>query len=239
MAEGTPLPIRVLDFATSSVPKFIMKHPALAAGTAGVILGANAMRKPAYRVENSLRAERMGVPGSQYAPEELHKFSSVKEFLEIKCAYEKTAEKGTEPILPGQMFQDNLVKSIGGGIGSGAAEAGMKGLFGLLGRGAQSLHDKFVQDPKREKLLNHVMQNDPMLSTFEANSPGVIQKHYQTMVRFAPTLSTDPNVVTSYLRATAPLGGSMDPTVIKGLAESEKAVLSAKNEGRWSLGGKH
>lgn len=235
MADTAPLPIRALDFVTKKVPDFVINHPVLSAGTIGVILGANAMRKPAYRVEDSLQAERLGIPGSKYEREDLHKFSALKEFLEVKCAYEKTAQKGgSHSQLPiGEQFPRDIMGGIGSGIGQGAAATGMQGILGLLGRGAQSIHEKFVQDPKREKILDKAMSEDPMLSNFEANNPGAILRHYQTLVRFAPTLSTDPNVVTSYLRATAPLGGSMDPTVIKGLAEAEIAALKAKNEGRW------
>jgi hypothetical protein len=53
-----------------------------------------------------------------------------------------------------------------------------------------------------------------------------------TMSRFAPELSTDPNVVTSFLRETAQTGGTMNHVMVKQLAEAEAAIQSAKGEWR-------
>ena len=57
------------------------------------------------------------------------------------------------------------------------------------------------------------------------------------MARYAPELSTDPNIVTAFLRHAAMSGGPIDHTMVKGLAEAEMAVQKAQNEGAWLKGG--
>jgi len=88
---STPAVTKFLDFLSGSVPRFVAKHPALVAGGVGVGLGAAAMRRKAYQTEASIQNERLGAPTSKYVYAELKEFDDKKEFLSVKCAFEKSA----------------------------------------------------------------------------------------------------------------------------------------------------
>lgn len=224
---------KLLDFV-SGVPKFVIKHPVLTAGTVGLGAGILASRRKAREVEASLQNERMGSPAAKYMYAELQEFMHKKAFLEVKCSYEKTAASED---LTGKL-KSELFSGIGRGLGQSVGEAGIGGVKRLVGGGAQAIKEKFFTDPKREKLLKNILTNDPDIAMYEQERPGMIGQAYSTMRRFAPTLSTDPSIVTSFLRGAAMTGGPLDHNVIKGLAEAESAVLRASNEGSWGKSGR-
>ncbi len=114
---------------------------------------------------------------------------------------------------------------------------GINALRRLIGSAAQSISERFVQDPKRKKIVTQVMQEDPVIATAERENPGQALQAYKTMRRFAPTLSSDPNVVTSFLRNSALSGGPMDFQTVRGLADAETSIQRAQNEGAWLRGG--
>ena len=71
------------------------------------------------------------------------------------------------------------------------------------------------------------MQHDPIVSIQERANPGSTIQAYSTMVKFAPTLSTDPNIVTSFLRETSQSEGGLNPLTVKQLADTEQSVNKA------------
>jgi hypothetical protein len=236
---STPAVTKFLDFLSGSVPRFVAKHPALVAGGVGVGLGAAAMRRKAYQTEASIQNERLGAPTSKYVYAELKEFDDKKEFLSVKCAFEKSAEgpwggKGYD--TAGDLMKSKMVEGVGGGVGKAVGEQGIGGIRRLLGAGAQAIKEKFFADPKRDQILQDVLTNDPDIAAYHREKPEGVQQAYDTMRRFAPTLSTDPNVVTAFLRGAAMLGGPLDYNVIKGLADAESSVQKAHNEGAWGTG---
>jgi hypothetical protein len=114
-----------------------------------------------------------------------------------------------------------------GGAGSEAAKSGI-GAIGKLIKGiARSIKNKMVFDKERQDLLGEIVENDPIVSVFEQETPGVTSKAYETMTRFAPTLSRDPNIATSFLREAAQTGGALNYQTVKHLADAEAAVNTA------------
>ncbi len=253
---------RMVDAAGDAIPKFVMNHPALVAGSAGVGYGLSQMRRPVHQVEGSIMREYMGGPGAKYSSTDLEKFAERKRFLDVKLAFEKVSGKQRgmpdmhfNPYIhvppPAQdininmpqkeripaHFADEFTKGIGGGIGGGIAAEGLGAIRRLLGMTAQAINERMIQDPARKRIVRHAMQDDPDVKTLERQQPGSAARAYSTMARYAPELSTDPNVVTAFLRHAAMSGGPVDHTMVKGLAEAETAVQKARNEGAWLRGG--
>jgi hypothetical protein len=65
---------------------------------------------------------------------------------------------------------------------------------------------------------------DPLLAKAD---PSLIASSYETMKRFAPTLSTDPNAARSFLQEVALYGKGPSYATLKTLADTEAAVTKA------------
>lgn len=231
MKPKVPLNLtKIVDFIGDKIPALAKKHPALLAGGVGVGLGAANLRTPAQQVESDIMREYVGAPGAKYSScPVMEKFAARKIALAAKIAFEKTAE----PMDYGTAFESGA----GMQTGKSVVMEGINALRRLIGSAAQSISERFVQEPKRKQIISDVTVRDPVVSVAEKEKPGQALEAYRTMKRFAPTLSTDPNVVTSFLRNTALSGGPMDFQTIRGLADAETAIQRARNEGAWLRGG--
>lgn len=171
------------------------------------------------QLENEIRSNRMGAPAGRYVYAELDDFEDRKRFADEKLAFVKRAEMGS-PVEAG----------LGGfmkGIGTETAKGGI-GAIGKLIKGiATSVKNKFVFDKERQELLSDIVKSDPIVSVFERETPGVTASAYETMTKFAPTLSRDPNITTSFLREAAQTGGALNYQTVKHLADAEAAVNTA------------
>ncbi len=222
--------VRVIDALSDRLPAIVKKHPALIAGGVGVGLGAANMRGNAQRVENDIMREYVGAPGAKYSScPIMEKFAERKLLLSAKTQYEKQAADAA--------FGDSFVQGAGQQTGKGVISTGIDALRRLIGSAAQSISERFIQDPRREKIVQEVVKTDPTISSAERENPGQAYQAYRTMRRFAPALSTDPNVVTSFLRNSALSGGPMDFQTVRGLADAETSIQRAQNEGAWLRGG--
>lgn len=230
MPSASPSSVtRLVDLLSRSGTSFAQRHPILLAGGVGATLGVQNAKGPAQRLEGEIMREYIGAPGAKYSScRSLNKFAARKEYLTVKCMFEKTSS---------DEFSTGFESGIGRGVGSGIVTEGLAALRRLIGATAQSVKERFVDDPKREELVQTVLDKDPHVSTFEREQPGQAMQAYQTMARFAPTLSTDKNAVTAFLRNAAMTGGPMDHQMIKGIAEAETAIQRARNEGAWLRGG--
>lgn len=221
-----------VDSINKRVLTFLKKHPAIVAGGVGVGLGASNLSVPAHQVENDIMNNYLGAPGAKYSScPVMEKFAERKMGLAAKIAYEKTAGDS------GPDFGSSFVQGAGKGMGGGVVSEGLGALRRLIGSAAQSISNKFYDEPKREKIVQQAIKHDPIISTAERESPGQVMNAFQTMKSVAPTLSTDPNVVQSYLRNAVLSGGPIDFQTIKGLADAETSLHRAQNEGAWLRGG--
>lgn len=224
--KKVPALTALVDFLGDKVPGFLVKHPALTAATIGVGVGAHNMRGPAHVMEGSLMAEQLGVPGSKYSSDELSLFSSRKDFISTKLAFEKGAE--------GWDWSGGITR----GVGQESARAGIGVVRQAIGALADAIKGKFYTAPVQQTMLKDIVTNDPIVSTFEKEQPGNAAAAYETMKRFAPELSTDKHIVTAFLRNAAMSGGPMDYNMIKGIADAEASIHKARNESAWYPGGK-
>ena len=207
-------PIKGLINVTRKAPGFVAKHPVLSTGVAATAYGANELLEqgsPAERVENRIMRARTG--SGKYACEELSLLDERKQFLQTKTAFEKTA---SEPFNPGEATAEYGIME------------GLKGLRNLIGLTALKIKDKVSDDPKRKRILSDIQTSDPIVSEFEKQQPGGTLAAMDTMRQYAPTLSTNPAMVQSFLRNSAMTGGPMDHNMIRGLADAERSVLDAQ-----------
>lgn len=75
----------------------------------------------------------------------------------------------------------------------------------------------------RNSLIGRLQTEDPIIKNIP---PDKLQEAYATMVRFAPTLSTDPNAVRSFLREAGVSGGGISFPSIRILADAERSISS-------------
>lgn len=208
--------------AISKLLKFLVKHPVVPAAAAGTAIVAwPEADRDAKKIEYEIRSNRMGSPHGRYVYAELDDFEARKQFASEKLAFVKAAGgefSGAYPSVAGGFF---------GGVGSETAKSGI-GAIGKLIKGiAGSISNKLVFDKERQNLLGEIIDNDPIVSIFEQETPGVTAKAYETMSKFAPTLSRDPNIATSFLREAAQTGGALNYQTVKHLADAEAAVNTA------------
>lgn len=163
----------------------------------------------------------------KYACAELQAFTQKKEALQVKLAADARTTNGSTSF--GDVLANGLAQDLGSNIG---AES-IRQIRNLIMESAASIHDSTVKQQQRRKLLQLVMKNDPVIATYAHQNPGKLIAAYMTMRKFAPELSTDINVVTSFLRQAVLSGGVMDVNVIKTLAEAEAGIHKANNESHW------
>lgn len=214
---------------------FAVKHPVATMAIGGTGVGVSRMEIPQKEMQAKIMREYLKAPGAKYSScAALEKFAERKMYLASKVAFEKVA------VLPDEKqpsFDQSMSSGAGSAAGKGLVAEGIAAVRRLLGMSSQAIADRVVAEPQRKKILNDVVKNDYVINTAERENPGQAMQAYGTMKRFAPTLSTDPNVVQSFLRHSAQTGGPMDFQTVKGLADAEAAVQRAQNEGAWLKGG--
>lgn len=219
-----PRLVRLADLVTKKVPEFVTKHPATAAGIGALGIGIDQMsdyNSPAARVENSIMRESIGGPTAKYACQELADLDARKTFVATKVSFEKVADEFNPAVMAGS-------KAVDVGVGEG-----LMAIRKMIGAAAQAIKDRFSDEPKRRRIMDDVLTNDPVVSTFEQEQPGGAQAALYTMKQFAPTLSTNPAVVQSFLRNAAMSGGPLDYQTARGLADAEASVLKARQQRSW------
>lgn len=121
-----------------------------------------------------------------------------------------------------EMMQQDLAK----GISKGVADAGASLLKDVASKAVTAV-GAAGQRAARAAILDSLKQEDPILSQHDDQA---LMEAYHTMVRFAPTLSTDKNAVRSFLRQAVMSGSGPDYASIKLLADTEHAVAGRRKE---------
>ena len=139
------------------------------------------------------------------------------------------AVKGNRPPEPSfwAATGTKAIEGFTGNIGSGVGKALTEAALGALGQGIGALKDYFITDPKRQALIENLMKTDPTISDaikYDPKGRAKVLEAYSTMVRFAPTLSTDINAARSFVREAVIGGAGVNYATIKGLIETEKAL---------------
>jgi hypothetical protein len=213
----------------------VKNHPYATAGLVGGGVAVNEGLNHAEGLRQEILDNRTGAPMGHYVYAELARFEERKSYLDEKLAFEKNAAPIFNSNLDtgqGVAWGPTMGSDLSQGFGKAIGMQTVGGIATLLGAVADKLRDKMVLSPKREAIFEHLVRHDPVIAQYEASNPGSAARAFMTMSRFAPELSTDPNVVTSFLRETAQTGGTMNHVMVKQLAEAEAAIQSAKGEWR-------
>lgn len=208
-----------------------LSHPARLPVTVGGLVMAPILADAFHGNQQRREDELMNL---QMNP--MHKLSHLEAFLEKKAAARSRmpSTPQTPPKTLGNLhtsigghLHDSFAGGVGQGIGGGIANA----IIGVLGGGFQSLHNSLIVDPKRKALFESVIRSDPVIHDAITRMPDAdktLAEAFQTMVRFAPSLSLDVNAVRSFLRE-AVVGGAagVNYATIKTLIETEKGLHSS------------
>jgi hypothetical protein len=193
---------------------FAAAHPGVARTTVGLALLAPILGSSFHGVQHRNEETLMNLredPGRDIT-------ASLDAFLEKKAA-------AIHPFL--SSMGGGIQTSFAGGVGAGLAHGTLDLLAGAMKGGLGTLKDVFVTDRRRKELVKTLVQNDVVLSDAIARSPNalpVIQEAFETMCRFAPSLSLDANAVRSFLREAVVGGAGVNYATIKNLIETERAL---------------
>jgi hypothetical protein len=202
------------------------KHPVASTALGGTAIAAGTSFGPeAVKAESEFMKNRLGAPGGKF----VYASENVQAFLEEE--FKKEARLDSSAGAWNTAWQTG-VGGLAGGVGAGIGAAGVTVLTDILRKAGRGLSQKLVYDNKRKELLRKIISVDPIVSSFESQNPGMMLKVYASMVAVAPTLSLDANAVTSFLREAAQTHGAINYLTIKQLAETEKAITSAKGDER-------
>jgi hypothetical protein len=140
----------------------------------------------------------------------------VKESNDFRKYLTKEPTRGTTPSIAEEMAR-GVSGALGKGIGGLAVALGATSVGTLYGHAKNmNLHSKFLQ------ALEHAVSNNSILK--EAKREKVLQ-YAESIFKFAPNVSTDPNILTSIL-ANAVLGDGMDIMTMKTLTDLEDKYTS-------------
>jgi hypothetical protein len=194
-------------------------------GVAGLIAALPKAKQEAQNLQNGMMESYMRTPGGKYVYAELEKFAERKRYMGEKVASVKVAY-GEERAAP--LFGDMVAGKFQEGLGTGIANAGLSAIGKLIRGTTRGVKERLFLDKQREQIIDHLVQNDPIVSVMERANPGMAIKAYASMVRFAPSLSLDPNVVTAFIREASQSSGGINPLTIQQLAQTEKAIAESR-----------
>jgi len=200
----------------------VRAHPVASTVGVGTLAAAGtAFDSKATEQESEFMKNRLGSPDAKF----VYAAEKVAAFLEESVVRESSSVKLGGPNW--NTMWSKGVEGLGSGIGGGVGILGMTMLAELLRKAGQGFTQKLKSDNQRKELLRSIVETDPMISSFEAQNPGVMLRVYASMISVAPTISLDHNAVTTFLREAAQTHGSVNYMTLKQLAEAEHAVNQA------------
>ena len=128
----------------------------------------------------------------------------------------KSTVESADPL--GELFQLGN-KTIGGSVGAEVGKVIPKVVSGPATRAEGKSRDK-LRNFQRQLMLEDLMSNDPVLSGVD---PDVALRNYESLVRLAPDLSMNKEVVRSVLR-TAANAEALSPYDAKQMADVENVM---------------
>ena len=119
-------------------------------------------------------------------------------------------------------FTDGITNALGKGVGGLGVGLAIHGLNTLLHRtNAGNLHTKFLA------ALEQAIRTNPILRDAKREK---VEGFAETCYRFAPNVSTDPNLLASIL-SNSVHGDSVDPQTIKMLGDLESRYVENLSQG--------
>lgn len=207
-----------------AILQFPGKHPIATMGIAGTAASAATIPKPGDALEEEIMKNYTGTPGGKYVFAELETVAKRKEYLEKKAS--PLIKEAYEP----NTFAGSMIGGLGQGVGKAVGQAGIDIIRALVTTAGNAMRlGQTGLNTQQKMLVKRIINSDPMLKTYETTHPGVLDNAYTTMVRTAPHVAEDPNVVTSFLREASQTGGTISYVTMKHLAEAERAFMEARS----------
>lgn len=210
-----------------AILQFPGKHPIATMGIAGTAASASTIPKPGDALEEEIMKNYTGTPGGKYVFAELETVAKRKEYLEKKAStlFKEAYDQYT--------FGGQMIGGLGQGVGKAVGQAGIDIIRALVSAAGNAMRMGQTGLTAQQKMLvKRIINSDPMLKTYDAMHAGVLDNAYTTMVRTAPHVAEDPNVVTSFLREASQTGGTISYVTMKHLAEAERAFMEARSAAR-------
>ena len=142
--------------------------------------------------------------------------------------FEEEMQKLSKNLVKKAMFGGGFTKTLVGGLASGAAIAVTIKTLQLAGKLISSIPglggDKL--SPRHKKFIADLATKDHILKDRSAKR---VISHYTTMVKLAPSLAMDPNVVSSFLRESTAYD-NMSTVTVKSLLDLEQSHAKAGTE---------
>jgi hypothetical protein len=207
--------------------QFPGKHPVATLGIGGTAASAATIPGPGDKLEEEIMKNYTGTPGGKYVYAELETVAKRKEYLEKKAAplYKEAGQGGG--------FGQELISGLGQGFGKAIGQAGIDVVRALVSAAGNAMRTGTSGLNAQQKMLvKRIVNSDPMLKTYDMMHEGVLENAYTTMVRTAPHVAEDANVVTSFLREASQTGGTISYVTMKHLAEAERAFIEARSVAR-------
>lgn len=154
---------------------------------------------------------------------------SVKQSSDRHEAFARRKLAAGPPAVAGvPMFYPNARQQAEGAMANALVDFGVRKPLDELG---SIMKKKLYTEPKRRRVFNYVMAQDPELKAEMEKNPHIIGDSYRSLKEFAPTLTEDPNAVRSFLHQARATGGNIDYATFNMLADIEKKVRNARGQG--------
>jgi hypothetical protein len=119
----------------------------------------------------------------------------------------------------GSAVGGHILKGLGTGLGVGVVALGIHGISSLMaGTNNDALHATF------QRALDKVYLENPLINSIDKST---VQSYGETIFKFAPHVSLDPNLLKTIL-SHAVHGEGVDPKTIQDLATLEKSFIESK-----------
>jgi hypothetical protein len=129
----------------------------------------------------------------------------------------RSLNNGVSGTLDRVQADEVIAKTLVSRAGDSIADLASK----LVGDVAKNTKKSLVDDPKRAAIFEQLRRSDEIIASADRNS---LLQAYDSMAKFAPTLSTNISAAKSFLREAAQHDGGIDYMTIKGLGQAERAV---------------
>lgn len=142
----------------------------------------------------------------------------------VRIAQEVTLESFMSKTAAGR--PESFGRTVGVGMSKGLGEQLGKSIIDRMLDSVTGTLSNVLSTPARKNLIKKLFESDQIISDAIKRNPQMqrqLLEAYGTMLKFAPSLTTDTNAVRSFLREVVLGGGNVNYAVIKNLIDTEKA----------------
>lgn len=192
-------------------------------------LGAAALGAGGYAAYRGIQnASEQNARNNDYMANARHDLTSAMPSMTVTASYEKFAEeKRADPVRPSGSTlylgsgQAAIAKSLTDTLGSKLIADPIDAIHAKIKR-------RYYDEPEWNRNFNEVVQGDPMLARAHSENPNMLTDAFSSVKRFSPSLAKDRLATRNLLKHVVMSGGEMDHSVMKMLAETEKALTQSK-----------